>query len=667
MDSKQHAEPGHTVLSGQPATLPGQLWQHAQTRPDEVAIREKHLGIWQQVSWKDYLDHVRHFTMGLLELGVKPGDAVAVQAENCQEWLYSDLAVQCAGAVVTTVYPTSSLEEVRHILVNSAARILIAGDQEHLDKALALREQGLPIDRIIMFDPRGAGDQRGGLVLSFKQVQTMGARRDASDPTTFEKLLFAVQPESLYDVMYTSGTSGPAKGALCVQRGAVEGARAMLAGLPIGARDEWLSYLPLSHAFERIMSIAVHLSSGCIVNFADSIDTVQQDVAEIQPTLFGAVPRIMEKIKTSVEIRMGKSTRLKKALYRWALSTSQARVARQRKNIADIPTVLPREAVSFADVKPMVTRWTLRDSIGYWFAYWLVLRHLKKHIGFLHTRYLLCGAAPMSAELFEYYMALGVPIINAFGMTELHNIPSGSLPGHDARGTVGHVFPGWEAMKTEEGELLLRGPFGFRGYKGQECDPFGILDAHGWLHTGDLCEIYRNGYISIVGRKKDVLITSGGKNISPETVENSLKGSPYISEAIVIGDGRNYLTALIELDAEAVGDFLQQRGISYTTLRDMAGNPEVLRLIQQEVDHANTALARVETVKKIAILPRDLSHDDGEMTPTRKVKRAQMEKQFCDLIEAMYAQEGEGSFVPSPFASTSSTGSPSQASMDSTV
>ncbi|WP_161993290.1 AMP-dependent synthetase/ligase [Lacisediminimonas profundi] len=625
------------------STLPRQLWQHAVTRPDAVAIREKHLGIWQQVSWRMYLDHVRRFTMGLVELGIRPGDAVAIQAENCQEWLYSDLAVQCAGAVVTTVYPTSSVEEVRHILENSGARVLIAGDQEHLDKVLELRDQGLVIDRVIVFDPKGVGAERGGLVLSYKDVEVLGAKRDAQDPSVFEAMLFAVTPDSIYDVMYTSGTSGAPKGALCEQRGPVEGARAMMRAMPIDSRDEWLSYLPLSHAFERIMSIAVHLGSGCVVNFADSIDTVQSDVAEIQPSVFGAVPRIMEKIKTAVEIRMGKSTALKKWLYRWSLAVGQRRVARQRKNIEAMAVLAPRQPIGYDQVQPMVTRWTLADRIGHGVAYWLVLRHLKKHIGLLHTRYLICGAAPMSADLFEYYMALGVPIINAFGMTELHNIPTGSLPGQDARGTVGHVFPGWEAMKTEEGELLLRGPIGFRGYKGQESEPFSILDAHGWLHTGDLCEIYQNGYISIVGRKKDVLITSGGKNISPEQVENCLKASPYISEAVVIGDGRHYLTALIELDADAVGDLLQQRGIAYTTLRDMAANPEVVQLIRQEVEQSNGKLARVETVKKFAILPRDLSHDDGEMTPTRKVKRAQMEKQFCHLIEAMYAGNGGGS------------------------
>lgn len=618
-------------------TLPRQLWRLATTRPDDVAIREKHLGIWQQVSWLDYLTHVRHFSMGLAALGLRSGQAVAIQAENCQEWLYSDLAVQCCGGIVTTVYPTSSTEEVRYILDDSGARILIAGDQEHLDRALDLRSQGLPVERIIVFDPKGAGSVRGELVLSYKDVEALGRQRDSADPALFEAMLMAVQPEQVYDIMYTSGTSGPPKGAVCVQRGPVEGARAMLQALPITQEDEWLSYLPLSHAFERIMAIAVHLRSGCVVNFADSIDTVQTDIAEIQPTVFGAVPRIMEKIKTAVEIRMGKSTRLKKALYAWALRSGLARVARQRKQVENTPRCDAREPVSHENVVPMPTQWHWGDRLGYWLAYWLVLRHLKKHIGLLHTRYLLCGAAPMSAELFEYYMALGVPIINAFGMTELHNIPTGSLPGHDARGTVGHLLPGWAAMKTEEGELLLRGPIGFQGYKGQQDGRFSILDAHGWLHTGDLCELYRNGYISIVGRKKDVIITSGGKNISPESVENALKASPYVSEAIVIGDGRHYLSALIELDADAVGDLLQKEGIAYTTLRDMAANPRVIGLISAEVEAANRQLARVETVKKFAILPRDLSHDDGEMTPTRKVKRAQMEKQFAHLIEAMYA------------------------------
>jgi long-chain acyl-CoA synthetase len=271
-------------------------------------------------------------------------------------------------------------------------------------------------------------------------------------------------------------------------------------------------------------------------------------------------------------------------------------------------------------------------------VHFIVLRHLRKHMGLLHARYVLCGAAPMSAELFEYYMALGIPIVNAFGMTELHNIPCASLPGNDVRGTVGHVLPGWEAMKTPEGELLLRGPIGFSGYRGKEDELAEIMDADDWLHTGDLCELYKNGYVAIVGRKKDVLITSGGKNISPELIENKIKASPYISEAMVIGDRRHYLTLLIELDADAVGDLLQRQGISYTTLRDMATNSFVLKLIEIEIEGVNNELARVETIKKFAIIPRDLSHDDGEMTPTRKVKRAEMEKQFSDLIDGMYSE-----------------------------
>jgi long-chain acyl-CoA synthetase len=623
--------------SGRGDTLPQQLWNNALAHADAPAIREKHLGIWQTVSWADYLGHVRRFALGLIALGLKRGEPVAIQAENCQEWLYSDLGVQCAGGIVTTVYPTSSTEEVRHILTTSGARIVIAGDQEHLDKALELQAAGMPIEKIIIFDPKGVGAHRGQLVLSYKDVEALGAQLDAQDTARFESLVFAVKPDDVYDIMYTSGTSGLPKGAVCVQRGPVEGARAMMCVIAVNHHDSWLSYLPLSHAFERIMAIAVHLGSGCVVNFADSIDTVQSDVADIQPTVFGAVPRILEKVKTGIDIRMGKSTPLKQLLYRWALRVGQRRVQRQRKLVEHFRPVAARQAVGFDKVRPVPTQWTLADRMAHWLAHLLVLRHLRKHIGLLHARYVLCGAAPMSAELFEYYMMLGVPIVNAFGMTELHNIPSASLPGHDVRGTVGHVLPGWEAMKTEEGELLFRGPIGFSGYQGQENGPFGIKDAHGWLHTGDLCELYDNGYIAIVGRKKDVIITSGGKNISPELVENKLKASAYISEAVVVGDGRHYLTALIELDADAVGDLLQQRGIAYTTLRDMAANPDVLRLIENEIETVNGSLSRVETVKKFAIIPRDLSHDDGEMTPTRKVKRSHMEKQFRDLIDAMYA------------------------------
>jgi long-chain acyl-CoA synthetase len=375
-----------------------------------------------------------------------------------------------------------------------------------------------------------------------------------------------------------------------------------------------------------------------VVNFADSIDTVQMDVIEIQPTIFGAVPRILEKVKTGVDIRMGKSTWMKKMLYQWALDIGVARVVKQRKDMNSFELAGANVPVGWNDVQLVSTQWTFFQRLIFVLVHFIVLRHLRKHMGLLHARYVLCGAAPMSAELFEYYMALGIPIVNAFGMTELHNIPCASLPGNDVGGTVGHVLPGWEAMKTPEGELLLRGPIGFSGYRGKEDELAEIMDADDWLHTGDLCELYKNGYVAIIGRKKDVLITSGGKNISPELIENKIKASPYISEAMVIGDRRHYLTLLIELDADAVGDLLQRQGISYTTLRDMATNSFVLKLIEIEIEGVNNELARVETIKKFAIIPRDLSHDDGEMTPTRKVKRAEMEKQFSDLIDGMYSE-----------------------------
>jgi long-chain acyl-CoA synthetase len=269
-----------------------------------------------------------------------------------------------------------------------------------------------------------------------------------------------------------------------------------------------------------------------------------------------------------------------------------------------------------------------------------VFRALRKRIGLVRVRTTICGAAPMSNELFQYFIAIGVPITNAFGMTELHNIPSAADPEEYVPGTVGHVLPGWAVRKAADGEIQFRGPVGFLGYQGQS-DRTGVITPDGWVHTGDLGEVYDNGCVRIVGRKKDVLITSGGKNVSPEYVENKLKASAYISEAIVIGDGRKYLTALIELDAEAVGDHLQRRGIAFTTLRDMAENAEVRRLVQAEIDAVNGTVNRVEAIKKFAVIPRDLSHDDGEMTPTRKVKRFQMERKFGHLIEALYAGDDE--------------------------
>jgi len=617
-------------------TLPGLLCHHAATRPHDVAIREKYLGIWQEVTWSGYLEHVRSFSLGLMALGVQPGQVVGIQAENCQEWLYSDLAIQCARAQVATIYPTSSTIEVRHIVETAQARVVIVGDQEHLDKMLELVTEGCAIDRIIVFDPKGASAHRGNLVLSFKDVQQLGRRFETDHPQWFMQSVARVAPDDVYDIMFTSGTSGLPKGAMCDQRGPVMGAEMFLKHLKILPSDSWLSYLPLSHAFERIMSIAVHLKAGNIVCFAESMDSVQASVVEIQPDVFGAVPRILEKIKTSIDIRMGRSSSLKRWLYGLALRIGTARAAQMVSRKTGFDPVAPHQVISHEMRRPQVMRASLWHRVLYVVMYWLVYRHLLKQIGMLKVRYLICGAAPISEELFSFYIALGVPIMNGFGMTELHNIPCMALPGDAVTGTIGYPLPGWEVKKGEDAELMVRGPIGFKGYAGEQSRLQEVLDSQGWLHTGDLCEIYSNGYVSIIGRKKDVLITSGGKNISPELIENKLKASPYISEAVVIGEGRNFLTCLVELDGDAVGDWLQMRGQSFSTLRDMAGMQSVIDLIEHEIEQVNQSLARVETIKKFRIIPRDLSHDDGEMTPTRKVKRSILEKQFQSLIDDMY-------------------------------
>ena len=626
------------MAQAQPSTdtLPGLLCHHARTRPHAVAIREKYLGIWQEVSWKGYLDHVRAFSLGLRLLGVQAGQAVGIQAENCQEWLYSDLAIQCAGARVCTIYPTSSAHEVKHILQTAQVRVVIVGDQEHLDKILSLVEEGLPVDRIIVFDPKGAGAHRGERVLSFKDVQAMGRQHEARDPRAFMQAVMKISPDDVYDIMFTSGTSGLPKGAMCDQKGPVLGARMFLRHLHVKTEDSWLSYLPLSHAFERIMAIAVHLEAGNVVCFAESMDAAQANVVEIQPDIFGAVPRILEKIKTSIDIRMGRSSPLKKLLYRWALKQGLARAERLNAARPQFVPVAPGQVLNHEQARPEPMRPSWADRALHRLMYWLVYRHLLKQVGLLRVRYLICGAAPISNELFSYYIALGVPIMNGFGMTELHNIPCMALPQDAVPGMVGYPLSGWQVKKADDGQLLIRGPIGFKGYAGENGPTTQLLDPDGWLHTGDLCEIYDNGYVAIIGRKKDVLVTSGGKNISPEFIENKLKASAYISEAIVIGEGRHFLSCLIELDAESVGDWLQMQGLSYSTLRDMAAMQPVIDLIESQIAEVNQTLARVETIKKFRIIPRDLSHDDGEMTPTRKVKRSILEKQFLPLIDEMY-------------------------------
>jgi long-chain acyl-CoA synthetase len=575
---------------GAPRTLPALLLRRAAERPDDAALREKHLGLWRETSWAQYAERSARVGLGLLALGVEPGDRVAVQAENRPEWLLADLGAQGIGAVVAGVYPTSPAAELEYLLGHSEAVVLIAEDEEQFDKAMEVRERVPSLRHVVVVDPRNvAGIDADPAVMTFAELERLGAERSRAD---WDARVAALDPEATAIIVYTSGTTGPPKGAMISHANLMAAGETFLQAYDVGPKDEVLSYLPLSHIAERLFSVVDAIAAGYTVNFGEGGPSFQQDLRDVQPTFFLGVPRVWEKMMASVEIRMADASRAKRSLHRMAA----------------------------------------RGGPGGR----LLQRPLREKLGMSRCRNALSGAAPIAPQVLEYFRSLGVPIREGYGQTE-NTAMATYTPADDIRiGTVGKAAPGVELRIAEDGEILTRSRGVFQGYFKDPAATAATLDADGWLHTGDVGVLDDDGFLTITDRKKDIIITAGGKNVSPSEIENELKVSPYVREAIVVGDRRKHLVALIGIEADTVGNWATRRGLAFTTYGDLAAKPEVRELVAGWVDEVNGRLAQVEQVKKFALLDRELDHEDGQLTATLKVKRRAIEEQFADRIEELY-------------------------------
>lgn len=593
-------------------TLPALLAGRAAETPGRVALRSKELGRWVETSWSGYAERVARLAAGLRDLGVQPGDRVSVHSENRIEWLLVDLAVQGMGAVTVGIYPTSPAEEVEYLLWHSESVALITEDEEQLDKAIAVRERLPDLRSIVVMDPRGVDLEAHPGVLSLASLEELGSRRaDALDQQ--RRSVEALDPDAAAIIVYTSGTTGPPKGAMLSHRNLLAAAEAAALAYGAGPDDEVLSYLPLCHIAERLISCIAALFSGYVVNFGEGGPSFGIDMREVQPTFFLGVPRVWEKMLASVEIRIADATWLKRRAYH--LATRLAAPAAQAR---------------------MRGRQTALGRLRYRVAWLLAFRSLRDKLGLGRVRVALSGAAPIAPQVLEFFWTMGVPIREAYGQTENSALCT-FMPADDVRlGTVGKPAPGCEVRIAEDGEILTRSAGVFLGYFKNPEATADTVDADGWLHTGDIGELDEDGFLRITDRKKDIIITAGGKNISPSEIENKLKVSPFVREAIVIGDRRKYLVALIGIEFDTVGDWATRQRIPYTTYEDLSRKPEVVELVGGVVDEVNRELAQVETIKRFTLLPKELDAEEGELTATQKVKRAALSEQFAELIEAMY-------------------------------
>ncbi len=596
-------------------TIPALFWNAVERRAGQTWMRQKKLGIWRSWSWTQTGEAVEEIAAGLIGLGFAHGECASILSNTVIEWVLADLAVLSCGGVCSGIYPTDAAAQVHYLCEDSATRVLFVEDDEQLDKALQMRP-GLPLLRtIVVFDMKGLRELNDPGVISLDALRALGRAGLAQHPGLVKQRAAASQSGDLAILVYTSGTTGKPKGAMHSHGGLVFSARGYNTLVAQNESDERMCFLPLCHIAERMGGEYFSLYTGAKLNFVENPETIPENVREIAPTVFTAVPRVWEKFYSGVMISLKESTWLQQAAYAWSIGVGS--------RIAD--RVVAGETVGIG----LKVRFTL--------ARWLALNNTRKLIGIHRARFCVTGAAPISPELVRWYMALGVPMLEVWGMTETCGASTG-VPAHRMRpGSIGPAAAFNEIrLAPLTGEILVRGRNVFMGYLNQPEKTAEALDAEGWLHTGDVGVVDSDGFYRITDRMKDIIITAGGKNITPSELENELKFSPYITDAVVIGDKRAYLTVIIMVDHENVEKFAQDAGIPFSNYASLTRAVEVQQLIQTEIDRVNARFARAEQIKKFFLLDTQLSAEDEELTPTMKLKRQLVEKKYALQITAMY-------------------------------
>jgi long-chain acyl-CoA synthetase len=580
---------------------------------DRVAMRKKEYGLWHDISWKAYHENVKNVACALMSLGLEKGDCAAIIGDNCPEWVHADLGIQCCGAAATGVYATNAWQQVEYVVVNSDAKFFFVENEEQLDKWLHFRDRAPALKKVIVWDTEGLRQFNDPMVMSFEDLLTLGQKTAEKHPQLFQNRINQIDPEDMSVLIYTSGTTGPPKGAVLTHRNCVWMGSAIISNNPMYDDDAIMSFLPLCHIFEQLFTILAHFQVGYIVNFIESPDTVADNMIEISPTVGHAVPRIWEKYFSAIMIRMSDATWFKRLVFGAAMKIGKQR-ATLEMNFEPVPLSL---------------------KILYNLAHFAVFRKLKERMGFDRIRIAYSGAAPIAPEILHFFQSIGVNLVEGYGQTEGTGVTTTSKVGQVKFGTVGIPLKDVQIRIADDGEILVKSPGVFKGYfKNPEATAETIVD--GWLHSGDVGAIDKDGYLTITDRKKDIIVTAGGKNITPQYIENKLKASLYINDAVVIGDRRKFLSCLIIIDEDNVMKYAQDHKIQFSTYKDLTRNPAINKLIETEIKTINETLSRVEQVKKFMILPKKLYEEDGEVTPTMKVKRKFINEAFGDLIEAMY-------------------------------
>lgn len=578
--------------------------------PDLPAMHHKQDGSWKTITWQSFGDQAKEIANGLISLGIEKDDCVALLSLNRPEWLLCDVGIMLAGAKTIPIYVTSSPNQVSYIMSHSESKVAIVENQDQLDKILKTKTEMPQLQKVVVITGESAGEE--DWIISLDELKRLG-REYARENNTLDERVAATKPEDLATIVYTSGTTGPPKGVMLTHANFVWTAESIGKVLPFNdGGDRVLSYLPLSHIFERLTSAWGGVHNGTDVWFAQSTQTLREDLADCRPTFFIGVPRVYEKFHMGMLANIEKHP--KKDLVKKAIAAGMEKLELEQAG-KSVPLGLK-------------LKHALLDR--------LVLSKLRHGIGMENVRFAVTGAAAINPEILKFLHAIGIDVLEGYGQTEDNAPTSVNPPGRARIGTVGPPIPGLEVKIAEDGEILVRGPNVFKGYYKNDKATKETLTEDGWLHTGDVGEFDEAGYLKVTDRKKDLFKTAGGKYIAPADIEGKLKFAPIIGQAVVIGDNRPFPTALLTLDPDVSPAWAKEKGIEFTDLTDLSANEKVLEEVQKVVDEVNESLSQPERVKKWTLLERDFSEDAEEITPTLKVRRKTITEKYSDVIDRMY-------------------------------
>ena len=610
VDTRQ--EPPFVAIDGH-TDLPSLFRHRVTTLADRVVIREKDFGIWNEYTWNDYGRYAKQLGLGLISLGMNRGDVCSVAAEVCKEWLFTDLGIVCAGGITNGVYPTDAVNQVEYLVRDSGTRFYFAEDEEQLDKILEIRDRTPTLQKIIIFDMEGLRHFKDDMCISFEELLQLGRDYETENPDAWQSVSGGASAEDLLTLTYTSGTTGAPKGAMISHRNMLYMMITLQRIYGIKPTDEQIGFLPLAHVAGRMFYTFATLEAASVINLVEDVETVVQDQQEIAPTIHFAVPRVWEKQYSNVSIKLKEGTALGRWAYRVAIRLGEA-VATRRKANEPVP---------------------LHLRVAFFFAEQLVLKNVRRLLGINEARWLSTAAAPIAPELIDWYWSLGKPMYEVYGQTECTGLITANLPGDMKIGSVGRAAPDAEVRLSDQGEILLKSPGVIRGYWNKPEKTAETFRA-GWLYTGDVGRIDERGFVYVVDRLKDIIITAGGKNITPSEIENQLKFSPFIADAVVVGDKRPYLTCLVMIDQENVTKFAQDKDVPFTNYTSLCHTDAVKDLIRAEIETVNQKFARAETIKEFRLIDQLLDPEDEELTPTMKLKRKVVNEKYAGMINEMY-------------------------------